>query len=134
MEKWIEIFKGRVPKDTYQTQVINGEKHGLIIRLLGNKHIVEIRFGIVLAIRMLDEGIVQNGIYTNEQLEKFKDHNFQNVIYEIHDGEFLKKISEISMKIVDAVDCRHYVLITENYNIDIIAQYEPAIEVRKKTL
>ena len=33
MENWHEIFTGKIPKENYQMQLINGEKHGLIIEL-----------------------------------------------------------------------------------------------------
>ena len=31
MEKWEEIFIGKIPKAVYQIQMLNGEKQGLII-------------------------------------------------------------------------------------------------------
>lgn len=33
MEKWHEIFSGKIPKAIYQIQLINGEQQGLTIEL-----------------------------------------------------------------------------------------------------
>ena len=60
MEKWKEVFVGIIPKAVYQVQLINGEKQGLTIKLSSSQTCVMINFGMVQAVRMLDEGIVQN--------------------------------------------------------------------------
>lgn len=87
---------GKIPKENYQIQIVNGEKQGLIIELYSKNLCVVIKFGIVQAVRMLDEGIVQNNLYSENEIQKYKDNNFQNVIYEVDEGEFEKQISEIS--------------------------------------
>ena len=58
MERWKEVFAGIIPKAVYQMQLINGEKQGLTIELSSGHTCVRISFGAVLAVRMLDEGIV----------------------------------------------------------------------------
>ena len=60
MENWNVVFDGIIPQDNYQTQITNGEDKGLIIELKSNNHHVIMDFGVVQAIRMLDEGMVQN--------------------------------------------------------------------------
>ena len=60
MEKWKEVFVGIIPKAVYQVQLINGEKQGLTIKLSSSQTCVMINFGMVQAVRMLDEGIVQS--------------------------------------------------------------------------
>lgn len=96
---WKEIFKDIIPKDNYQTQLINGEEKGLIVELIGNVHKVIINFGLVRALRMLEEGIVQKGVYSDDEISKYKAEE------------------------------KHYVIITQNYNIDIMTEYIPSIEV-----
>ncbi len=129
MEKWKEVFNGIIPVDIYQVQIMNGEETGLIIKLLGRSNQVIFKFGVVLAVRMFDEGIVQTGVYSDYEIEKFKDSNFQNVIYEVQNGEFGKKILEISGGYLNPFDLKHYIMVTQNYNLDIITEFEPNIEI-----
>lgn len=131
MEKWTEILDGIIPLDNYQTNLMNGEDNGLIIELNGNKHKVVINFGVVKAVRMLDEGIVQNNLYSENEVERLKKSGFQNVIYEITDGEFEKQIENISEGLWDTFDAKHYIVITQNYNIDIITECKPEILIQK---
>lgn len=129
MENWHEVFSGKIPKGNYQMQLINGEEHGLVIKLSSNRICIVIKFGIVQAVRMLDEGIVQNSIYCDDVIKRYKDNDFQNVIYEVQEGEFGKQINQISGGYGECLSLRHYVVITSNYNVDIITKWEPTIEV-----
>ena len=129
MENWNVVFDGIIPQDNYQTQIINGEDKGLIIELKSNNHHVIMNFGVVQAIRMLDEGIVQNELYSYNEVEKFKKDGFKNVIYEVTGGEFAKQIQNISDEYWETLDAKHYVVITQNHNIDIITEWEPEINI-----
>lgn len=129
MENWHEVFSGKIPKGNYQMQLINGEEHGLVIKLSSNRICIVIKFGIVQAVRMLDEGIVQNSIYCDDVIKRYKDNDFQNVIYEVQEGEFGKQINQISGGYGESLSLRHYVVITSNYNVDVITGWEPTIEV-----
>ena len=131
MEKWKEVFVGRIPKAVYQVQLINGEKQGLIIKLSSSQNCVMIDFGMIRAVRMLDEGIVQSNLYSENEIQKYKDNGFQNIIYEIQDGEFSEQINRISDGYGAALNLKHYVIITQNYNIDIITEGKPTIEISK---
>ena len=129
MENWNVVFDGIIPQDNDQTQITNGEDKGLIIELKSNNHHVIMNFGVVQAIRMLDEGIVQNELYSYNEVEKFKKDGFKNVIYEVTGGEFAKQIQNISDQYWETLDAKHYVVITQNYNIDIITEWEPEINI-----
>lgn len=131
MEKWQEVFVGKIPKADYQVQMINGEKQGLVIELSNSHVCVRIKFGIVHAVRMLDEGIVQSKLYSDNEVEKYRNNNFQNVIYEVQGGEFGKQISEMSDGYAEFLNLKHYIVITLNYNIDIVTECEPMIEILK---
>ncbi len=131
MEKWKEVLMEVIPIGNYQTRLINGEDNGLIIELYNTQNIVKINFGIVKAIRMLDEGIVQSELYSSAEINKYKDTNFRNVIYEILDGEFENQIHRIAGSYWDIIHPRHYIVITMNYNIDIISEWEPTVEIKK---
>ena len=121
MEKWKEVFVGIIPKAVYQVQLINGEKQGLTIKLSSSQTCVMINFGMVQAVRMLDEGIVQSNLYSENEIRK----------YEVQDGEFSEQINQISDGYGEALNLKHYVVITQNYNIDIVTEWEPTIEISK---
>lgn len=129
MEKWSEAFEGMIPEDIYQLEIVNGEETGLIVKLFGKSSQVVFKFGIVLAVRMFDEGIVQSDVYSDKEIKKFRETNFQNVIYNVHGGEFCRKVVEMASGYLDDVNVKQYVLITRNYNLDIITEFEPDIEV-----
>lgn len=131
MEKWKEVFVGTIPKAVYQVQLINGEKQGLTIELSSSQTCVMINFGMVQAVRMLDEGIVQSNLYSENEIQKYKDNDFQNIIYEVQDGEFAEQINQISDGYGEVLNLKHYVVITQNYNIDIVTEWEPIIEISK---
>ena len=131
MEKWKEVFVGTIPKAVYQVQLINGEKQGLIIKLLSSRTCVMINFGMIRAVRMLDEGIVQSNLYSENEIQKYKDNDFRNIIYEVQDGEFSEQINQIADGYGAALNFKHYVVITQNYNIDIITEWKPTIEISK---
>ncbi len=130
MERWKEVFVGKIPKAVYQLQLINGEEQGLIIELSSSHTCVIIKFGIVQAVRMLDEGIVQSDLYCDNEIQKYKDNDFQNAIYEVQDGKFAKQINNISAGYGEVLNLKHYVVITQNYNIDIVTEWEPIIEIK----
>lgn len=129
MEKWKEAFVGIVPQGNYQTKITNGEDKGLVIELRSNNNIIILNFGIIQAVRMLDEGIVQKGLYSDSEVERFKKEGFKNVIYEVVDGEFSKQVENIADGYWETLDAKHYVIITQNYNIDIITECEPEINI-----
>ena len=129
MEKWQEVFIGKIPKAFYQIQLTNGENQGLTIELSSKQVRVMIKFGVVQAVRMLDEGIVQGILYPDNEIKKYKDNGFQNVIYEVREGEFGKQVTDISNGYKEFLNLKHYVVITQNYNVDIVTEWEPTIEI-----
>ncbi len=91
-----------------------------------------IKFGIVQAVRMLDEGIVQSDLYSDSEIKKYKEDGFSNVIYEVQQGEFAKQINHMSNGYGEILNLKHYVVITQNYNVDIVTEWEPTVEVLQK--
>lgn len=129
MEKWKEVFAEIIPQGSYETQITNGENKGLILELKSdNSHIV-LNFGMVQALRMLDEGVVQKALYSDSEVEKFKRNGFKNVVYEVEDGEFAKQIQNIADGYWETLDAKHYIVITQNFNIDIITEWKPEINI-----
>ena len=129
MERWKEVFVGIIPQGNYQTQITNGEDKGFVLELKSNNNHVVLNFGMVQALRMLDEGIVQKELYSDIEIQKFKKAGFKNVIYEVNGGEFAKQIKNVADEYWKTLDAKHYVVITQNYNIDIITEWEPVITV-----
>ena len=109
--------------------MLNGEKQGLTIELSSDNVCVKIKFGMVQGVRMLDEGIVQNDLYSDTEIKKYKGDNFSNVIYEVQQGEFAKQINQIAGGYGEFLNLKHYVVITQNYNVDIVTEWEPTIEI-----
>ena len=130
MEKWKEVFVGKIPKGIYQTQITNGEEKGLNISLRNEVYDISIYFGYVQAVRILDEGIVQEQLYSEQELMEYRKDNFSNIIYKVDDGEFEKQVQKISGDLWDTLNLKHYILITSNFNIDILTEWKPEIEIR----
>jgi hypothetical protein len=129
MENWKEVFVGIIPQGNYQTQITNGEDKGLILELKSNNNHAILNFGVVQAVRILDEGIVQKELYSDNEVEKYKKDGFRNVIYEVTDGEFAEQIQNIADGYWETLNAKHYIVITQNYNIDIITEWEPEINI-----
>jgi hypothetical protein len=132
MECWEEINKGIIPIGKYQTLIKNGEESGLFIQLESKEFIVNINFGVVSAFRMLDEGIVMEGLFRENEILEYKKDNFSNTIYKIYEGEFGNLIRNVSKDLYDAYGLKHYIIITMNYLLEIITDCEPNINVLKK--
>ena len=128
-EHWKEMFKGMIQEDSYEVKLINGEATGLIIEFHGKHNAFCVKFGVVSAVRMLDEGIVQADLYSENEVKKYKNEKFKNVIYEVAAGRFKEEIKNIADGYLDVLGVKHYVIITMNYNIDIISEWEPEIEI-----
>lgn len=128
MEKWYEFKKGSIPKDIYTVLLQNGEE-GLTIKLTGYDNVVEILFGCVRAIRMLDEGIVIDGFYSQDAVEEYKENKFDNVIYLVNNGNFKKEVLASSGGFYSESDLKHYIVVNQNFCIDVITEWEPIISL-----
>lgn len=129
MEQWQEVYERKIPKNQYEMLLQNGEKDGLIIKLVSPQCNVLLNFGVVSAFRVLDEGVALNGLFADEQIDKFRDTGFSNVIYQITEGDFEGFIQQISGGLYEYFSLKHYVVISENYIVEIITEWEPDIQV-----
>ncbi len=109
----------------------NGEKEGLVITLLAPEYNVIINFGVVSAVRMLDEGIVLNGLFNEEQTREFRNFGFDNTIYQVISGEFENFARKISGELYDYLNLKHYVVISLNFIVEIITEWKPNISIIK---
>ena len=69
MEYWKEIFKDMILEDYYEVKLINGEEYGLIIKFQGKYNAFSVNFWDVNAVRMIDDGIVQTDIYSENEVQ-----------------------------------------------------------------
>lgn len=129
MEKWQEVLKNKIPQAQYKVLLQNGEEEGLIIKLISSRCNVMIKFGVVSSFRVLDEGMVLNGLFNDEQIEYFRNIGFSNVIYQITDGEFDGFLRQISGNLYECLEMKHYVIISMNYVVEVITEWEPEIQV-----
>lgn len=129
LELWEKVFEGKIPKEKYEMLLQNGEKDGLVITLIGSQHRVLLNFGAVSAVRMLDEGVALDNLFRDKQIEELRRHDFDNTIYQIWDGEFGGFIQKISGGIYDILGLKHYVIISLNFIVEIITEWEPNIDV-----
>ncbi len=60
---------------------------------------------------------------------KIQARCFKNVIYKVTGGEFEKQIQNTADRYWEVLNVKHYVIITQNYNIDIITEWEPEINI-----
>lgn len=132
IEIWEKVFEGKIPKEKYEMLLQNGEQDGLIITLSSVRHNVFINFGAVSIIRMLDEGIVLNGLFDDKQIEEFRKHGFDNTIYQILDGELDGFVREIGGDLCDCLNFKHYIIISLNFIVEIITEWEPNIIIENK--
>lgn len=128
IETWQEVFENKIPKSQYKMELQNGEEKGLVIKLISTRNNVLLNFGAVSAFRMLDEGIALNGLFDDEQINKFRDTGFANVIYQIEEGDFDHFIQQIGGGLYEYLNLKHYVIISENYIVEIITEWEPDIQ------
>jgi len=134
MEKWEEVYKGSVPDEEYRVLVQNGEEFGLSIKLEGSKHTVDIFFGAGASVRMLEEGVISPDLFKGDDFINYKNDKFSNIIYKVDNGKFGNLAKIASEDLYEFLEIKHYVVITMNYVIDIITEWEPEIEVKEKYL
>lgn len=130
MEKWKKVFEKQLPKAQYQVQLQNGEEKGLVINLVSKESRFELDFGSVSAVRMLEEGVALDNLFHGAEFEDLKNTGFSNVIYQLDGGEFGAFIQKTSKGLYEYLELKHYVIVTMNYIIEIITQWEPEIKKR----
>lgn len=132
MEKWKEIYNGLIPKGNYVIEAKIGEEKGVVIVLESREYSVNIDFGALSAIRILDEGVVLQKLYNEIELKKYSKDKFLNTIYKIEGGDFEEFVKKINGEtLYDYIKYEHYIIITLNYYIEVISQWEPKIVVNK---
>ena len=130
MEKW-EEFENKIPKSKYySTKICNSDEEGLVVTLYDCKNVIDIMFGRVISVNTIEEGMNQDYLYSDEITNVLKKVNFDNVICKVFDGVYCDFVKKIANGMWEAVNAEHYVIITQNFNIDIISEFEPEIVIQ----
>ncbi len=127
MEKWKKVINDCFGGKRCETLLTISENDGLQIELSNSEKKLKIVFGNAQAIRFLDERLVQNFLYDSITIDENDNTSFDGIMYEITNGEFNNFIDKISYGMSKELAMKHYIIITQNYNIEILTQWKPDI-------
>ena len=131
MEKWKEYRKGIIPKDQYAGKISYKEGMKPVIELdpLSIKDItsINIEFNQVYSIRVFEEHSAVWKIF--EEILKFDDNHYENVIYEIENGDYTNDIKNAAGENLYGITIKQYVVFTLNYYFEIVTDSEPTIKI-----
>lgn len=131
MESWKEYQKGIIPNDKYLGRVVYQEGMKPVIELdpLSIKDItsINIEFNQVYSIRVFEEHSAVWKIF--EEILKFDDNHYENVIYEIENGDYTNDIKNAAGENLYGITIKQYVVFTLNYYFEIVTDSEPTIKI-----
>ena len=131
MESWKEYQKGIRPNDKYLGRVVYQEGMKPVIELdpLSIKDItsINIEFNQVYSIRVFEEHSAVWKIF--EESLKFDDNHYENVIYEIENGDYTNDIKNAAGENLYGITIKQYVVFTLNYYFEIVTDSEPTIKI-----
>lgn len=131
-EFWQDCFRGQIPRENYEMQLIQGEQQGLVIHLYGSFHHVTLDFGNVQAVNILEEGVLLNdppGMTFVNQAELHRA-GFPDTLYQVENGAYAAYVKAcMGTNLYEAMNLRQYTLVTRNYVVEIICEAEPTITV-----
>lgn len=131
MENWKEYQKGIIPNDKYLGRVVYQEGMKPVIELdpLSIKDItsINIEFNQVYSIRVFEEHSAVWKIF--EESLKFDDNHYENVIYEIENGDYTNDIKNAAGENLYGITIKQYVVFTLNYYFEIVTDSEPTIKI-----
>lgn len=128
-ETWNEVGKDKIPFGVYETISIHNHKLETTIVLSNSIDCVKIKFGQVIAMRMLEKKLIPDSLYSDNKRKKFAEDKFEHVMYQIENGEFSRAIkkNENKREPVGSINRNHYIMISSNYVIEVLAETEPDI-------
>ncbi|MDU5336887.1 hypothetical protein [Enterococcus sp.] len=127
-----ELTGYNLPECDYWVKKVLQDEKGTLIVLDSKQFMVKILFaGFVYAMLTADESGLQKRDY--EWVRKFGKY-LKWGFFKLSNSKFLDFISDQTMGIYDDLDLRHFVVWTEDDSVEIIAHYEPEIEIQEKKL
>lgn len=133
MEELKKVFQNQIPKGNFYIKLYNSDDESLTVQLYDLNFFVIVTFKRYKAIRMIEEGmLLMNYIYSAPEFEKYKQDDFNNTIYEIIDGTYVKYLDEINNNNLKTKEMHAYIFVTMNYVTEIVTDTIPHIEVIKR--
>lgn len=128
---WSEVKKGQIPAGSYHIAAVADQGAGISITLTGRSCRAQLYFPETLAVRMLDKQVIPDDLYSSADLQKYRQNQFQNVIYEIEHGEFSRFFNEnpnVRSK-VRILPAKHYLIMGDDRVMEILSAAEPDIAI-----
>ena len=88
---------------------------------------INIAFNQVYSIRVFEEHSAVWKIF--EESLKFDDNHYENVIYEIENGDYTNDIKNAAGENLYGITIKQYVVFTLNYYFEIVTDSEPTIKI-----
>lgn len=133
MEELKKVFQNQIPKGNFYIKLYNSDDESLTVQLYDLNFFVIVTFKRYKAIRMIEEGmLLMNYIYSAPEFEKYKQDDFNNTIYEIIGGTYVKYLNEINNNNLKTKEMHAYIFVTMNYVTEIVTDTIPHIEVIKR--
>lgn len=133
MQKWIAVAPTEIPEGKYSLDLSAGEENGLKIKLEDFSKSINLNFGVVFAVKFLDEGVLLNtNSYFGEAFEICRKNSFKEVLYEVEGAPFKEEIIDSAAGSLETDKIKHYLIITMNYVVEIVTQWEPTINIEKQ--
>lgn len=129
-----ELIGYNLPVGEYWLKKVQQDKKGTMIVLESKQFLVKITFGgFVYAMLCSDESGLQKR--NHQWVRKFSDVSLLDVaFFKLTDSKFIDYIKDQTFGYYDDFDFKHFVAWTENDSVEIIAHYEPQIEIKEKKL
>lgn len=103
------------------------------MELTGKQHTVCLKFDAVRSLRMIGKGMETSGLYSEAEIACYRENGFRNVIYQKkkdgHDSFAAQNAGEKA----ESLPWKHYLLVIQDYRLEILAEKEPDIEVKTNT-
>lgn len=131
-ESWTEVQKNVIPAGNYQIVSINSRGTDVLLTLISGGIRVEIGFQAVSVLRMLDRQFLFTKLYSESEVDRFKREHFKNVIYQLEEGALWGFAQENMENGSEALSRLHYLIVSENYNLEVLSYNEPEITVSKE--
>ncbi|EOH71876.1 hypothetical protein [Enterococcus malodoratus] len=127
-----ELTGYNLPEGSYWVKKVQQDEKGTLIVLESKQFMVKILFaGFVYAMLCSDESGLQKR--NHQWLEKFAEVSLIDVaFFKLTDSKFIDYIKDQTFGYYEDFDFKHFVAWTEDNIIEIIAHYEPEIEIQEK--
>lgn len=127
-----ELTGYNLPLDEYTVKKVQQDDKGTMIVLESEQFLVKVMFGgFVYALLSSDESGLQKR--NHEWCQKFGGERLlKETFFKLSNSKFIDFISDQTFGYYDDMELMHFVVWTEDDTVEIIAHYEPQIEIQEK--